>query len=442
MSRGCRCGASLIMLAFLLVLGGAPTYADDAQGWPQFRGPDRNGISQETGILKEWPEAGPKELWRREIGVGYSAPSIADGRLYTMYSKQVEVEPAESSEAAEQAPEQSTKTIDVAAAFDAASGNQLWQVEIGEAVASDWGDGPMASPTVSGPVVYVLGSLGKLLALATADGTKRWEVDVCERFGCQRPHFGFSGSVLVHNDTLIFEAGGPDNKAVAGLDTATGETRWTVGDPGRGLAYNSVLPIDLLGQHQILFQNPAGLVSLTASGEQLWSHSLPVGEVHAMPIFLAPDKIFACGVEGVGSHLIKVTKGEDGMTTEEVWSNQAMRNHFSSSVAVDGHLYGFDNATLRCINADTGEVRWSKRGLGKGSLILADGHLIVLSDKGRLVLLEATAAGYKEQGRVQALRGRSWTAPALADGLLYVRNHTEMVCYDMTGKAGTAESGS
>jgi outer membrane protein assembly factor BamB len=390
--------------------------AAGAQEWPQFRGPERNGISRDSGILRTWPEAGPAELWRQKIGIGYSAVSVVGDRLYTMYTTQ-----------------EDDQEIELAAAFDAATGKQLWGTPVGQAIVSDWGNGPRSTPTVDGDTVYVLGSLGKLMALAAADGSKRWEVDLPERFGGRAPYHGFSASVLIEGDTLIVETGAPEGKAFAGLDKATGETRWTVGDDARSPGHSSPLPVDLLGQHQVLYLVLGKIVALSPDGRELWSHPLPRSEAHSMPIFVAPDLVFISGAEGIGAHLFRVTQEESGMSAEEVWSSRVIRAHFSSCAVHEDHIYGFDNATLKCIVTATGEQKWSKRGLGRGSLIVAEDHLIVLSDKGRLLLLEATPAGYVEKGRVQALEGRSWTAPVLAGGKLYLRNHTEMVCYDIKG---------
>jgi hypothetical protein len=152
-----------------------------------------------------------------------------------------------------------------------------------------------------------------------------------------------------------------------------------------------------------------------------------------MPLHVPPNRIFASGAEGVGAALLEIRPGADGTTVEEVWKTRFMRNHFSSSIVHEGYIYGFDNATLKCIAVEDGELAWAKRGYGKGSLIFADGDLIVLSDSGRLLLIEATPDGFKEKAAVQALEGRCWTAPSLAGARLYLRNHTEMVSYDLKG---------
>jgi hypothetical protein len=173
------------------------------------------------------------------------------------------------------------------------------------------------------------------------------------------------------------------------------------------------------------------LMAIDESGKEVWSHAWPKGTTYAMPLFIPPDRLFASGPEGVGAHLLRVEENGEDSKIQELWETRFMRNHFSSSVVHDGTIYGFDNATLKAISVDDGKLAWAKRGLGKGSLILADGHLLVLSDRGKLLVVEATAEQYNEKGSVQALDGKSWTAPVLANGRLYLRNHTEMVAFDL-----------
>ena len=410
------------MLIFATLLASAffasPALAESGtEDWPQFRGVDRNGISPATGLLDSWPEEGPKELWRVPLGPGFSAVSVQGDRLYTLYAL----------------PEGEKAGTQVAAAFQASDGKELWRVEIGEVLETEFGNGPRSTPAVDGDTVFVMSSHGNLFALATADGSERWSLTLKDTFGTPHPYWGYSSSAIVEGDLLILEAGGPEGKSYAGLDKATGEVRWTSGEGGPG--YNSALPVEIHGQRQLVYITGQKLRSIDSEGNELWSHDWPPGETHAMPVFIAPDKIFASGVEQVGAGLYQIKKGDDGFSVEELWRSRVMRNHFSSSVLHEDHIYGFDNATFKCIDPIKGEMKWAKRGLGKGSLIYADGHLLVLSDRGKLVLVEATPAAYTEKGSVQALEGRIWTAPVLADGKLYLRSQTDMVSYDLTGES-------
>ena len=434
---------TLVAGSTLALASAAGIMAESAiEDWPQFRGHHRDGMSPATGLLDSWPEGGPKELWRKPLGEGYSAISVTGGRLYTMFAEA----PAEGDDAGAAADgdtggqagdegeaQAEPEKTEFAAAFDAASGEELWRTPIGQRIVTQFGNGPRSTPTVDGDSVYVLGAHGELAALAAADGKVRWQIAFTEAFGSSRPYWGFSTSALVEDDMLLVESLGPEGKAYVALDKASGEVRWTTGEPHPQGSYNSPMAVTLSDRRMFVYIGNNVLRAVDTSGKEMWSHPWPEGESHAMPIFIPPDRFFASGTEGIGAALIRVKSDGDAMTVEEVWTNPRMRNHFSSSILHDGNIYGFDNATLKCISLDTGEQQWAKRGFGKGSLIYADGHLIVLSDRGSLVQIEATAEGYKEKGRVQALDGRCWTAPTLAGGKLYLRGQTEMVSYDLRG---------
>jgi outer membrane protein assembly factor BamB len=276
----------------------------------------------------------------------------------------------------------------------------------------------------------VLGSEGNFAALAIKDGNLRWEMKLQEAFGSESPNCGYSTSALVDGDQVVFKAGGKEGKSYVGLDKKTGELKWSLGDSPAG--YNSALLVEMNGKKRYVYVVREKLVAIDADGNEIWSQPWPKGETHAMPLFIAPDRFFGSGAEGVGAHLLGVDESAEDSKVEELWKTRFMRNHFSSSVVHEGTIYGFDNATLKAISAEDGNLAWAKRGLGKGSLILADGHLLVLSDRGKLLLVEAAADQYTEKGSVQALDGQNWTAPVLSHGRLYLRNHTEMVAFDLS----------
>ncbi len=408
MARTRRWTLTLLAAAALIMLLAADTVGQD---WPQFRGEFRDGVSREKDLLQSWPESGPKEVWRQSIGDGYSGIAIVGDRLYTMYATAGD-EPTE-----------------VAAAFDANTGKELWNTPMSERFDNGFGDGPRSTPTVDGDTVYVLSSRGVLAALSTEDGSERWKLSLTEAFGSAVPTFGFSTSTLVDGDQLIVEGGGTEGKSYAALDKKTGKVQWTLGEGPPG--YNSPLPIQVGGETRYVYFGSGKLNCVNAKGEEVWSHVWPEAETHAMPIFIPPNQVFGSGAEGAGAALYKVHEEEGKATVEEVWTMPFMRNHFSSSVYHDGHIYGFDNATLKCISLVDGKMQWGKRGLGKGSLILADGRLVILTDQGKLLLAKASPDGWEETGSVQALKGKCWTSPTLANGRLYLRNHTEMVSYEV-----------
>ena len=382
-------------------------------GWSQFRGPERDGISKDRGLLDSWPESGPEELWRVEIGPAFSGVVLQGDLLFTMSSVGAGDEGKE-----------------LAVAHDVGTGKERWRREIGKTFFDEFGDGPRSTPTVDGDLVFFLGSYGDLRALKTADGTEVWHVQVSETFGSKPSTWGFSTSVLVDGDLVLVESGGAEGKAYAALDRSTGKTRWTLGNGEPEHSYSSPLAIRLEGQHQFVFTAGELLQGVDAQGKVLWSHPWPVTmATHAMPVFVPPNRIFVSSVAGAPPSLIAVHPGEDGYRTEVVWASTKLKNHFSSSLYYDGNLYGFHNATFQVLDAATGEPRWRKRGFGKGSLILGDGKLFILSDRGKLVMADTGSESYAELGSVQALNGKSWTAPTLVDGVIYLRNQAEMVAY-------------
>lgn len=408
-----RLALSLTACSFLTVgvvpLIGAPGTTD----WPQFRGQARDGVSSETGLADSWPEGGPKQLWRRPIGTGYSGITVVGDRIYTMYADEGE------------SPQE------FACSIDAATGDELWRTPIGKRFDNQFGNGPRSTPTVFDDALYVLDSNGNFAALASADGKLRWTVNLTEEFGSQLPTFGFSSSPVVIGDAVLLQVGGTEGRSFAAFDRTSGKVAWSFGEGPAG--YSSSLPVTIQGVEQFVAIANQKVHSLNADGKELWSHVWPPGESHSMPLFLPPDRIFASGTEGIGAAMLKVQKTEDGFAVEELWNTPLMRNHFSSSVVHAEHIYGFDNATLKCISAADAHLAWAKRGFGKGSLILADDKLIVLSDRGQLLLIKADPASYQQLGSVQALDDRSWTSPTLSGGRLYLRNNTEIVAYDVTG---------
>lgn len=406
-------GALLVVAALVMTVDAG---AKGSKSWPQFRGENRDGVGNEKGLKGAWPETGPKEVFRVALGEGYSGVSIVDGHLYTMYSAEIDGE-----------------WMEVAAALDAKSGEEKWRVPVSAKFDNEFGNGPRATPTIDGTTVYVLSSVGDLAALKISDGSEIWKVSLTEGFGAKVPTFGFSTSPLIDGDHLVLQTGAPEGQSYAALNKKTGEVIWGFGDTAREAGYTSILNVTLAGKKQYVDIFQGKIRGLDPEGNELWSHDWPQGETHTVPIFIEPDKIFASGAQGVGAALLQVKKNGDGMEVTEVWKNDFMRNHFSSSVYHDGFIYGFDNATLKCISAKDGKMAWAKRGLGKGSLIFADGNLLVLSDRGKLLLVRATPDSYVETGSVQALEGKCWTAPTILDGRLYLRNHEELVSYDLKG---------
>lgn len=410
------CGPGLLATVLLAPVAAG---ADPSKGadWPQFRGPQQNGASAEKGLLRSWAESGPKVLWKKPIGAGFSTVTAAGGALYTM------------------AVEGESET---AYRLRESDGEVVWRVPLGPVFPETFGNGPRSTPTVEGDVVYVLSATGRLHALKTKDGSRLWELDLVKELGGQTPNRGFASSPIVDGDLLILEAGGTEGRAIVALDKKTGKLRWSAldGKPG----YVTPLAVTIGGVRQYVFVRTmmGDIVSLLPNGEVHWRYPWKPGGI-ASPLFLPPNRIFASAADDIGAVLLEVGKAEDGeATVREVWNNRLMKNHFSSSALYEGHIYGFDNASLKCIVAETGEQKWVHRGYGKGSLILADGLLYILSDQGQLILAEATPAGFQEKGKVKVMEGKTWTSPVLSHGRLYLRDEDEMIVLDVrtapTGK--------
>ena len=397
------------MLVFTLWAAIFPNIAL-TEDWPQWRGPNRDGVSPTARLQKTWPEGGPKEVWRRSIGEGFSGLSIANSRLYTMYS---------------------TESDEFVVSLDATDGRELWKSRTGSRYTQTYGNGPRSTPTVDGDRVYALGANGELLALETASGRIIWQRNLRSEFGCKMP--AFTASPLIEGNTVLVEAGCTDDRALMAFDKMTGEVVWGSGrDP---VGYSSPIAVNAHGLRQLIFLTSGAVVSLSPSGKPYWRHEWKTeyGQHPATPVFIAPDRVFISSGYGNGGAVLQIAAADTGLSISEVWFSKQMKNHISSSVYYEGAIYGFDEAIFKCLDAATGAERWKTRGYGKGTLILADGHLIVLGDAGKLAIVEATPDAHVEVASAQILTDRCWTAPSLAAGRLYLRNMVEIVCLDLAG---------
>jgi outer membrane protein assembly factor BamB len=385
--------------------------AASAADWPRFRGPDANGVATEKGLLRSWGDEGPEIVWKRPVGAGFSGVAVVGDRLYT----------AELTEGEQRL-----------SALDAATGKTLWSTSFGSGFEDEFGNGPRSTPSVDGDAVYAISADLRLLAVAAADGKILWRHDFQEEYGAKPVRFGYGSSPLVDGNRVVVEVGGTEGRSLMAFDKTTGAVLWANLDTPAAPA--TPIAVTLGGRKQYVFNRRSGLTGLAAeTGEVLWEHP-SARDTIVMPTYVAPASFFiSSALMGDGGHMIRVATGEEGFTAEKVWSNERLRNHFNNSVIVGGHLYGFDNATLRAVDLKTGESRWAKRGYGKGSIIAADGLLFVLSDRGLLALVAATPEAFQELSRIQVMEGRSWTAPTLANGRLYVRDLDELVSLDIRG---------
>jgi outer membrane protein assembly factor BamB len=403
------------LLVLLVITGFFSAQAKDAAmlDWPQWRGPNRDGISKETGLLKVWPDGGPKVVWKSPIGDGYSGVSISNSRIYTMDAK---------------------GNDEFVVCLDQASGKELWRAKTDAVFSSDQGDGPRSTPTVDGNWVYAIGANGMLVALNSADGKKIWSHDLKSEFESEIPKWGTSTSPIVEKDLLLVDVGGKSGFALMAFNKKDGSIAWKSHTDKQG--YSSPIAITVGGVRQILFFTGTSLVSVSPTGEVYWKYPWRTDwdANIATPVFISPDMVFISSSYGTGAAVVKITAGNGKASAEEVWKNKVMQNHFNSSVLHQGYLYGFDNAVLKCIEANTGAEKWKQTGFGKGSLILADNHLIVLGERGQLALVEVNPNEYREVAKAQPVQGKTWTMPALAGGTLYLRSQKEVLAMDLSAK--------
>ncbi len=402
-----------LLITFLILVNTIAGFSQNTKpdGWYQFRGPNRDGISTESLSGINWSETKPELVWKKELGSGFAELTISDGIIYTMTSEIVD----------------SITGFEYVAAFDENTGNELWRSQV-DSIYFDvdgWGNGSRSTPIIDENQIYSFSGHGKLSANSLKDGTLNWQIDFVEEFGTTTPRWGFASSPTIVDDVLIMEVGGTDSRAFMGFNKKDGSINWS--SENGNASHDSPLAATIDGKEQIIFANGRKLFSFTSTGDTLWTYNMPFGSLTAIPILIDKNKIFLSGVRTPGFIIIEI----NGNTATEVLNGNSMKNDFSSCVYRNGYIYGYHVAALRCVSVETGEVSWTKRGFGKGSLIMVDDKLLVLSDKGKLAVVKATPDAYTELISFQAIEGKSWTAPSFNNGKVFVRNLTEMACYNL-----------
>ncbi len=386
--------------------------------WPQWRGVNRDGISEESGLLTEWPQQGLPILWKVAGGDGFSSLAVSDGRVYTFVDRD---------------------NTEWAVCLKADSGEELWKVATSPTFREpQGGDGARSTPTVDGSKVYFLGATGALLCLDKKTGETLWQRNVLKDFNASNLHWGVSSSPLVEEDLLLVNVGGPSASVVA-FHKTTGEVMWKAHDDVAG--YASPLPITVEGIREIVFFCGKAILGLSPEDGTLhWRHEwLTTSEMNiATPIFSDPF-LFVSSGRGTGSGLFRLSREGNGVSAEVLWTKKLMQNHYNGCILVGDYLYGFDNSILKCIRLKDGKEMWADRSVGKGSLIAARGHLFILGEQGDVAMAKATPEGYQELGQMKILDYKSWTPPALAGGRLYLRDQHHIACLDLrpVSPAGT-----
>jgi outer membrane protein assembly factor BamB len=402
----------LSALTALCLCGGALRGAD----WPQFLGPNRDGVSAETGLLASWPKEGPKVLWQKQVGEGYSGPVVAGGKLILFHR---------------------VGDNDVVACLDAAKGSELWKFTYPTAYQDELGkgNGPRATPVLAGGRVYTLSAEGRLHCLELDSGKKVWERSLVKEYKVPGSYFGVGTTPLVEGKLVLVNVGGKKAGIVA-FDKDTGKEVWRATEDGA--SYASPVAATIHGRRYGIFFTRQGVVLLDPRTgkvhyQKRWRARYNASVNAATPLVVG-DLVFVSTCYETGALLLKVGKDR----VEEVWSgDDEMSNHYATCVHHQGHLYGFHGrqepgAALRCVELKTGKVKWTEPRYGCGSLVLADGKLFILTEKGDLVLAEPTPAAYREKARANVLAAPPCRAQiALADGRLYARDGERLVCWDL-----------
>ncbi len=403
----------LIPSIFACLLAGAKPVSIGE--WPQWRGPNRDGISKETGLLKQWPADGPSRVWKVSgLGNGYSTVSISNGRIFTMGAR---------------------GSQEFVIALDVADGKTLWVASQGERFSNDRGDGPRGTPTVDGDRLYALGGNGDLSCLEVATGQVVWSVNILKKFGGSNITWGLSESPLVSGDRVLVNAGGP-NASIVALNKKDGSVLWKSQSDRPG--YSSAVPLEVGGIPQaVFFTHSRALGVDIRDGSLLWEYSqVANGTANIATPVVRGNRVFVSSDYGTGCVLLELKPNGKGTTAQEIYFNRNMKNHHSSSVLVGDTLYGFSSAILTAMRFDNGEVLWKDRSVGKGSLVYADGNLYCFSEKGVVGLVEATPASYQEKGRFTVPQESlpTWSHPVVAGGRLYLRDQDTLYAFDVREK--------
>jgi outer membrane protein assembly factor BamB len=406
-------GALVLVVCVLSLPAGVSTMVTG--DWPQWRGPNRDGISRETGLLKTWPKGGPPLAWRaRGAGEGYSSFAVSGGTMYTLGARGGD---------------------EFVMAFNAADGKKVWESRLGRRFDNDRGSGPRSTPTVDGDRLYAYGASGDVAALDLKTGKPIWTVNVLQRFGGSNIVWGLSESPLVLSDRILVAAGGPKGSIVA-LRKSDGGTIWQAGSDRAG--YSSAVLHEVGGVRQAIFFTASQATGVNVDdGWVLWNYNRVSNRTAniATPI-VRGNRVFLSSDYGTGAALLELTPKGKHFEAREVYFTNEMRNHHASSVLIGDHLYGFSSAILTAMRFDTGEVAWRDRSVGKGSVIFADDRLYLFSEQGVVGLAEASPAGYREHGRFTIETGRlpTWSHPVVSGGRLFLRDQDTIYAYDVRAK--------
>jgi len=405
-----------LALTLLTLASLATALAASAADWPQWRGPNRDDISKESGLLKSWPEGGPKRLWLyTNAGNSYSGPAIVAGKFYTVGTRD---------------------NAEIVLALDANTGNELWAAPIGPILENGWGAGPRSTPTVHDGQIYALSGKGNLACVNAASGKVVWQKTM-GTLGGKVPGWGYTESVLVDGDRVVCTPGGSKG-AIAALNRMNGEVLWQTTDFTDGAQYASIIPATINGTETYVQLTMQSIVGIAAKdGKVLWKEPFQ-GRTAVIPTPIVRDNlVYVTAGYGVGCKQIKINPDN---SLETVYENKVIRNHHGGVILVGNHLYGHADPGWACQDFKTGTEVWNHRNFGKGAIGYADGMLYCLDEgSGKVVLIDASPDGWKEHGRftlepqslIRNKQGRIWVHPVICNGKLYLRDQDLIYCYDV-----------
>jgi len=408
---------ALALLAFL------PASAIQAADWPGYRGAKQDGISTEKVNL-QWDSSKPKVLWKVPVNTGFSSFVVGGGKAFTQVVRVLNNEPRE-----------------LCVALDAATGTELWAADV--AVGKGYnnggpGDGPRSTPAVSDGVVLVLTPDLVLHALDAQNGKALWTHDLVKENAARNIGWNSAASPVVDGD-LVFVMGGGANQALLAFHKKTGQVVWK--SETEAITHATPVLATIHGERQVIFYCQSGLVALSVKdGKLLWKFPYKYRVSSAASPVVSGDMVFCSAGYEVGGGACKITKEGNAFTATQLWQtpgNTEVANHWSTPVCKDGYLYGMfsfrssNTGPLKCVELATGTVKWVQPGFGQGSVTLVDGKLLALAENGSLTVVDPSPEAYKEVGRIQAVEGKCWSAPAVSNGCIYVRSTQEGVCLDV-----------
>jgi len=414
-------------LALLFLVPTSPLIAHD---WPQWRGPQRNGTSKETGLLQTWPAEGPKLLWQAtHLGSGYSTPAIVGDRIYLLSNEGLDNESVQ--------------------ALSAKDGQLIWSTRLGKVGQPKQNPnfpGARSTPTVDGEFLYALGSDGDLACVEISTGKIRWQKNLRTDFNGKPGTWAYSESPLIDQNTLVCTPGGTA-ATLLGLNKKTGDAIWRSALPeGDEAAYASAIAVEVDGVRQYVQLLQKGLVGVDATtGKLLWRYSKPISRYGAnIPSPLANNSLIYVGSAGTGGGTVRLKNENGKITPEELYFGSKLPTAIGGSIMIGNHLYGTASKAMLCIEFTSGKVVWEEPALGAASLCHADGRLYLHGENGQVALIEPSPDGYLEKGRFTPPNRpqrtnqmeKAWAYPVVAHGRLYLRDHNHLWCYDVKAPAG------